>query len=163
VSGNYVYTGVKTNQHRGLQPALSPSGNSVLAEGDFTSVGGVARQQIFMLSLGPAGHGERLELRTVQSVLRHQPAVLYPVSGLGAGRLRGLHRRHRQNPHNWNHTFPLTGLCSAVAAFPSTQSGSLTPDWINYTGCDSLYSVAVDPSAVYVGGSERWADNASRL
>jgi hypothetical protein len=52
-------------------------------------------------------------------------------------------------------------LCSVVAAFPATQSAGLSPDWINYTGCDSLYSVAADSSAVYAGGAERWADNAS--
>jgi hypothetical protein len=31
--------------------------------------------------------------------------------------------------------------------------------WINYTGCDSLYSVAADRNTVYIGGHERWADN----
>ncbi len=64
-------------------------------------------------------------------------------------------------PHGWNHQFPLTGLCDAVAAFPATRTGGLTHQWINYTGCDSLYSVAADDSAVYVGGHERWANNAS--
>ena len=44
---------------------------------------------------------------------------------------------------------------------PGDPSGNLTPDWVNYTGCDSLYSVAADSSAVYVGGDERWADNAN--
>jgi hypothetical protein len=63
-----------------------------------------------------------------------------------------------KNPDNWSHTFPLTGLCSTVAAFPATQ-GAVTHDWVNYTGCDSLYSVAADSSAVYVGGDERWAGN----
>ncbi len=31
--------------------------------------------------------------------------------------------------------------------------------WINYTGCDSLYSAAADASTAYFGGHERWAYN----
>ena len=31
--------------------------------------------------------------------------------------------------------------------------------WINYTGCDSLYSVAADKHTVYLAGHERWSEN----
>jgi hypothetical protein len=31
--------------------------------------------------------------------------------------------------------------------------------WVNYTGCDSLYSVAADSGAVYVAGHPRWSEN----
>jgi hypothetical protein len=31
--------------------------------------------------------------------------------------------------------------------------------WVNYTGCDSLYSVAADSRAVYVAGHERYSMN----
>ena len=34
-------------------------------------------------------------------------------------------------------------------------------NWINYTGCDSLYSAAADASAAYFGGHERWSVNPS--
>jgi hypothetical protein len=61
----------------------------------------------------------------------------------------------------WKGTFPLTGICDAAAAFPAKRSGGLSPQWINYTGCDSLYSVAADDSAVYVGGHPRWSENAN--
>src|SRR5262249_30206520 len=33
------------------------------------------------------------------------------------------------------------------------------PRWSNYTGGDSLYSVAIGSGAVYVGGHQRWLDN----
>ena len=36
---------------------------------------------------------------------------------------------------------------------------TLTRSWVNYTGCDSLYSTAADASTVYFGGHERWASN----
>jgi hypothetical protein len=53
---------------------------------------------------------------------------------------------------------PRTGLCDSAAAFPSTQA-DVAHLWINYTGCDSLYSTAADASTAYFGGHERWADN----
>ena len=53
---------------------------------------------------------------------------------------------------------PRTGLCDAVAAFPATM-GPVTDTWIEYSGCDSYYSVAVDDAAVYAAGHPRWADN----
>ena len=54
---------------------------------------------------------------------------------------------------------PRTGLCDAAAAFPATQ-GPVTHLWVNYTGCDSLYSTAADGSTAYFGGHERWSQNA---
>jgi hypothetical protein len=55
-------------------------------------------------------------------------------------------------------SFPRTGLCDAAAAFPATQA-SVSHLWVNYTGCDSLYSAAADASTAYFGGHERWANN----
>ena len=63
------------------------------------------------------------------------------------------------HPENWRRTFPLTGLCDAVAAFPATRRSGLPHRWVNYTGCDSLSSAAADSGAVYAGGHERWGDN----
>jgi hypothetical protein len=162
VSGHYVYTGAKTNNTEIYNQQLSPSGNSVLVEGDFTSVGGVARQQIFMLGLG-ASQGTVSAWNSAQFsqfCATNRPFYIQSAAWSPDGSEVYIADTGK-NPHNWNHTFPLTGLCSVVAAFPATQSGGLSPDWINYTGCDSLYSVAADSSAVYAGGDERWADNAS--
>ncbi len=32
-------------------------------------------------------------------------------------------------------------------------------NWVNYTGCDSLYSTAADASTAYFGGHESWSSN----
>jgi len=159
VSGHYVYPNVKTNNTEIYNQQLSPNGNDVLVEGDFTSVGGAARQQIFMLGLGATAgtvtawnSPEFSQFCAVNRPFYIQAATWSPdgtevyIADTG------------KNPDAWSHTFPLTGLCSAVAAFPATL-GTVSHDWVNYTGCDSLYSVAADSSAVYVAGSERWANN----
>ena len=55
-------------------------------------------------------------------------------------------------------TAPRTGLCDAASAFPSADR-AVSPKWINYTGCDSLYATAADTNTAYFAGHERWADN----
>jgi hypothetical protein len=63
------------------------------------------------------------------------------------------------HPNGWpTGSYPRTGLCDAAAAFPATQT-SVLHEWVNYTGCDSLFSAAADDGAVYIGGHERWASN----
>ena len=52
MSGHYVYVGAKTNNTEVYNQQLVPGREQRPGEGDFTSVGGVARQQIFMLNLG---------------------------------------------------------------------------------------------------------------
>ncbi|MBB5075514.1 hypothetical protein [Nonomuraea endophytica] len=51
-------------------------------------------------------------------------------------------------------------LCDSAARFETyTRSQRVRPTWVNYTGGDSLYSVAATGAAVYVGGHQRWMDN----
>jgi hypothetical protein len=50
-------------------------------------------------------------------------------------------------------------LCDAAARFEVAGIGNHNPTWVNHTGGDSLYAVAVTGSAVYVGGHQRYLDN----
>nr|BFE85622.1 hypothetical protein GCM10020093_082230 [Planobispora longispora] len=50
-------------------------------------------------------------------------------------------------------------LCDSAARFETYARGETGPTWVNFTGGDSLYSVAVTGAAVYVGGHQRWLDN----
>jgi len=52
ISGNYQFPGVHGNATRVYNQQLSHGGTLVMVEGDFTSVGGQARQQVFMLNVG---------------------------------------------------------------------------------------------------------------
>ncbi len=50
--------------------------------------------------------------------------------------------------------------CDAASRFEAGASGAnVLPTWIDDTGSDSLYSVAVTSAAVYVGGHQRWLNN----
>lgn len=51
-------------------------------------------------------------------------------------------------------------MCDTAARFETYAKGSnIRPTWINATGGDSLYAVAVTGAAVFVGGHQRWLDN----
>jgi beta-propeller uncharacterized protein DUF5122 len=50
-------------------------------------------------------------------------------------------------------------LCDSAARFEVAGSGRHAPTWVQRTGGDSLYAVAVTGAAVYVGGHQRYLDN----
>lgn len=160
ISGHYSYPGVTGNRTRLYNQQLSPSGKLLLAEGDFTSVGGKRRQQIFMLSLGTKtaavtkwGAGE-----FAAHCAGSEPFYVRDASW-SPGQKTIYVADTGEYPSGDSGTGPRSGLCDAAAAFPAVQR-AVRHLWVNYTGCDSMYSTATDAAAAYFGGHERWADNA---
>jgi hypothetical protein len=170
ISGNYVFPGVKSNPTRVYNQQLSHGGTLDLVEGDFTSVGGLGRQQIFMLDLsgtsatvtgwtssewdGSVAQGTSHYQCWTSEPFYLQAASWSPDDSTIYVGTTGFH------PWDVPTSAPRSGLCDAAAAFPATQT-SVHHTWINYTGCDSLYSTAADAGAAYFGGHERWSQNPS--
>jgi hypothetical protein len=50
-------------------------------------------------------------------------------------------------------------MCDTAARFEVAGTGLHRPTWVNHTGGDSLYSVSVTGTGIYVGGHQRWMDN----
>jgi hypothetical protein len=177
VTGHYHYcdpaTGKCTtsdNHTLIYKQQLSHGGTLDLVEGNFTSVGGVPRQQIFMLNLAtspatvtgwtsPEWDGSKGNLPggypyqcwfTEAFYIRN--AAWSPDDSTVYVATTGFH------PWNVPATSPRSGMCDAAAAFPATQA-SVLHTWIEYSGCDSYYTVAADASSVYVAGHPRWANN----
>ena len=180
ISGNYQFPGVNSNPTRVYNQALSHGGTLDLVMGDFTSVGGLPRQQIFMLNLAtsPAtvtgwtspewdgsqgeatpqnpNNGYPYECATVEPFYIQAAAWSPDDSTIYIG-TTGFH------PNGWPTGGTLrNGLCDAAAAFPATQT-SVLHKWVNYTGCDSLYAAAADASTAYFAGHERWSEQPKRL
>jgi hypothetical protein len=160
ISGHYVYKGVAFNATRIYNQSLSHNGKLDLVMGDFTSVGGKSRQQIFMLNVGGSqanvtgwtssmfnGHCYVKEPFYVQAASWSPDDSTIYIATTG--------RVYYKRP---NGAFPLKGLCDVAAAFPAAQK-SVLPMWKNYTGCDSLFSTAADAGTAYFGGHQRWSMN----
>ena len=50
-------------------------------------------------------------------------------------------------------------LCDTAARFETLDTGRRSPTWVNHTGGNTLFSVAVTGTAVYVGGHQQWLNN----
>ena len=135
--------------------AVNPAGTDLVAIGNFTTVNGQARKAAFRLSLGASAatlsswHPTRFDVTcAVPNFLRDvdwSPDGSYFVI-VGTGGPSG--------------GYPATGFCDAAGRWEASSAGSTAePTWINWTGGDSLYSVAISGTAVYVGGHNRWLDN----
>jgi hypothetical protein len=139
---------------------LSHSGNLLLAEGNFTSVGGQPRQQILMLNL--SGSQAKVTGWTSKEFSQHcsESESFYVRAAAWSPDDSTVYLADTGRAALGRHagSYPLTGLCDAAASFPAAQK-SVSHNWIEYTGCDSYYSVAADSSSIYVAGHPRWADN----
>jgi len=166
ISGNYSYA--PSNPTRVYNQQLSHGGTLDLVEGDFTSVGGVQREQIFMLSLSGTTAAVTGWTSPEFDGSQSQSASAYQCYPTEAFYLRAASwspddstiytASTGYHPNGTSDKAARTGLCDSAAAFPATQA-SVSDLWINYTGCDSLYSTAADASAAYFGGHERWTEN----
>jgi hypothetical protein len=187
ISGNYQFPGVSSNPTRVYNQALSNDGQYDLVMGDFTSAGGLPRQQIFMLNLttspatvtgwtSPEWDGSLGELSSSNpNGYPYQCATVEPFYIQAAAWSPDDSTIYLGTTGYHPNGFPVgatprTGLCDAAAAFPATvnppaqpggQPGYVLHDWVNYTGCDSIYSAAADASAAYFGGHERYSMNSN--
>jgi hypothetical protein len=138
--------------------AVSPAGRRLVAIGNMTKVARHARSRAFMLNLGKSKAtlapwyykplADRCKNANTPDNLRDvdfSPTGGYFVIVAG-GYVPLIRDRGRT-------------LCDAAARFESTVAHPSRPTWINYTGGDTLHSVAVTGSAVYVQGHQRWLDN----
>jgi hypothetical protein len=176
ISGDYSYCAkggkpcTKAHHSEVYNQQLSHGGTLDLVEGHFTSVGGLPRQQIFMLNLAgskatvtgwtsPEWDGSDTSAYPYyqcwpSEAFYIRSAAWSPDDSTVYIADTGFHPA--QNPTVGK--TPRTGLCDAVAAFPATPK-SVTHNWVEYSGCDSYYSVDADSAAVYAAGHPRWADN----
>jgi hypothetical protein len=133
--------------------AADPAGTTLVALGNFTAVDGSPRAQAF-----------RVDLTTSpRATLSTWHAPRYDVTCPVANYSRGVDF----SPDGTYFVVANTGgiggassICDAAARFETSDvSSTAEPTWINFTGGDSLYSVAITGVAVYVGGHQRWLDN----
>jgi hypothetical protein len=139
--------------------AVNSAGTELVGIGNFSTVDGAAHPRAFMLDLGTtsatlsswnyAHLADRCSSSHVPAQLRgvdFAPDGSYfvivaggyvPATSAGVG----------------------VDLCDAAARFETATLNPAKPTWVNYTGGDTLHSVVVTDTAVYVQGHQRWLDN----
>jgi hypothetical protein len=170
IHGHFSFPHVAANPTRVFNQQVSHGGRRDLVEGDFTSVGGKRRQQVFMLNLASR---PRATLMSWTSP-RFDGSKGYPPKGYYYNCFKSepfYIKAGAWSPDDqtvyfastgyrpWNaNSVPLRGLCDSASAFSATGTRAAIK-WTNYTGCDSLFAVAADNNGAYFAGHERYSQN----
>lgn len=135
---------------------ITADGSRAVALGTFSKVDNLPRQFLVMLDLTttPVSVAPWNQQRTVATCPRvvdylravdispdGQYFVLTTTGGFGGGP---------------------PSMCDTASRWEINQTGNaVAPTWVEYTGGDSLFSVAVTGSVVYLGGHQRWVNNSN--
>ncbi|WP_233507069.1 hypothetical protein [Spongiactinospora gelatinilytica] len=134
--------------------ALAAAGSRLAVDGAFTTLDGRSRPQLGLIDIG----------RPAASVAPWRTEAYKPACN---DRFPTYVRGLDFSPRGDYFVVVTTGgyggpakLCDTAARFETFSRGdTIKPTWVNHTGGDSLYSVAVTGAAIYVGGHQRWLDN----
>ncbi len=166
LTGNHNYgrvAGAAEGRVGATDIAVSPDGTRMIVDGNFIKAAdpvnptGYARDQIANIILGPSqatvdptwntnAYTNACFANAYDSYVRHiawSPDGSYFVVAATGGYNSGTFEN-----------------CDAASRFNASSTGSnVKPAWVDYTGTDSIYSVAVTTDAVYIGGHYRWLNN----
>jgi len=155
VSGNHNWDGTGARAPVGVDKlAISPDGTQAVAIGNFKNANGTLHDQVVKLDLGATSatianwntddYQPRCNWQTFDSYVRD---VAYsPDGSYFVIVTTGAH---------WPGT-----RCDSATRWSSTATGTnVNATWANYSGGDTLHSVAITEKAVYVGGHMRWMNN----
>lgn len=135
--------------------AVNQAATKLVAIGNFTSVAGAVRHRAFMVDLGPTSG-------------TLAPWYYAPLTRACSGfRAPAQLRDVDFSPDGSFFVMVATGflpksgdqgitICDASARFNTDVTNPVRPAWINYTGGDTLHSVAVTNAAVYIQGHQKY-------
>ncbi|WP_237771459.1 PKD domain-containing protein [Kribbella sp. ALI-6-A] len=137
-----------------LKIDITPDGGNLVAIGNFDTIQGVKHHQVFMLNLtGPAATVENWQTNFYNTAC--------------SSSFQTYMRDLDISPDGSYFVISTTGAyggsltaCDSTARWNTGARGSdLKAKWINNTGGDTTYAVAITGSVVYTGGHARWQNN----
>lgn len=151
--------------------AVTPNGDRLVAVGNFTTVDGQKRSKFFMLNLPASGQAtldpwyypgfiKRCETEHPRRIAYLQGVDFNPTGTAFNVAATG---QITDSPNDiWyqrlgDNNKPNTTVCDGVGRFSVDDPSK--PDWINYTGGDSVWTVADTGAAVYMQGHFKWVNN----
>ena len=131
--------------------SMNPAANRIVMIGNFTSVAGQSRSRVAMINVSPGSTSLAPfnDIRFYAACHSSLPVYFRDVDWSPDGSYFAL-----VSTGGWG----ASPLCDTTSRWDDFVNNS-GPTWINYTGGDTLHSVAVTGPAVYVGGHQRWLDN----
>jgi hypothetical protein len=137
---------------------VTPDGSRLVAIGNFSTVGGLARSQLAVLDTSAA----------TATVAPWATNRYDRAHNSCAGVFDTFTRDIDISPDGKYFVVSATGafaggagsgtMCDTTSRWELSSTGN-DPSWIDYTGGDTTYGVAVTSGAVYVGGHMRWENN----
>jgi len=133
---------------------VTPDGGELVAIGNFDTIQGAKHHQVFMLNLtGPAAAVENWQTNFYNQAC--------------SSSFQTYMRDVDISPDGSYFVITTTGAyggslsaCDSSARFDIAPRGSaLTAKWIDNTGGDTTYAVAITGTVVYTGGHSRWQNN----
>lgn len=155
VTEHHNYDGTGAQAAVGVRSLdVTPDGSALVAIGNFQKVDGLERDQAVLLDLS-SGTAQVADWRT----RRFEPAC-------ARNAFDSYVREVDISPDGTFFVIVSTGapfpgtLCDTAARFETASRGQdIQPTWIDDTGGDTLWSVAIAGDVVYIGGHQRWANN----
>lgn len=148
--------------------AINPAGDRLIATGNFQTVAGQSRTRFFMVDLGaqsatlaswyypgfakPCSSTAARRIAYLDGVDFDPTGTYFVVTATGQIPKYKTDVWHSDKPNAAN-----TTVCDGAGRF--NVNDNTKPVWINYTGGDSVWSVAATGAAVYVQGHFQWLDN----
>ena len=162
LAGHHNYTGATGQAQGPVGPRamdISPDGSQLIVIGNFKTADGLARDQIVMVNLGTTpvvspdwstlGYTAACFSKAFDSYVRDvdfSPDGSYFVVASTGG--------------SGTNSDGTNSLCDTAARFETSATGSnIRPTWATYSGQDTIASVAITGSVVYIGGHQRWLNN----
>jgi hypothetical protein len=150
--------------------AINPARTRLVATGNFLKIDGSPRSKFFMLTLGntgdslaswyypgfakPCSSTAPRRIANLQGVDWSPDGTAFTITATGQIPARTTdiwyHRLGDANRAN-------TTVCDGAGRFNLVDATK--PEWINYTGGDSVWTVSDTGAAVYVAGHFKWLDN----
>ena len=168
-AGHHNYNGTGANGAVGPRAmAVNPAGTTLVVIGNFKTADGLPRDQIAMLDLpAPAPATGNVTVEANWATKQYTAAcssgsfdtyvtdVQYSADG-------SYFAVTATGGASTNNTDGTPSLCDSAARWESSATGSsVLPTWVDFTGRDTLWSVAIAGNAIYVGGHERWLNNSN--
>ncbi len=132
---------------------VSPDGTKRVLIGNFLTVGGPSRNQVAMI-----------DLATTPDTVSTWSTPNY--ADTCSNSFETYMREIDFSPNGSYFVIVTTGafglnkMCDSAARYETVSTPNQQYSWIAFTGGDTFFSVAVTNAAVYIGGHQRWMNNA---